>query len=67
MDHPDDTAALTTWTALNAFLMACEDEVQLQTLLDREQLGKRRQEFVKRIHSRINKVRADRERRELLK
>lgn len=55
---------LTTWIGLNEALMATTDEKYLTVLLKKEQSGKNRSQFVKRIHSRLNKVRADRERKE---
>lgn len=57
--------ALTTWENLNAFVMETDDEAKLQKLLKEELNGRKRAQFVKRIHSRINKLRADRERLEL--
>lgn len=57
--------ALTTWDNLNEFVMETNDEAVLQKLLKEELKGRRRAQFVKRIHSRINKLRADRERLEL--
>lgn len=57
--------ALTTWDNLNGFVMETSDEAVLQKLLKEELKGRRRAQFVKRIHSRINKLRADRERGEL--
>lgn len=55
---------LASWEALNAAIMQM-DESQAQELLNAELAGRKRAQFVKRIHSRINKVRADRERAEL--
>lgn len=57
--------ALTTWDNLNEFVMETDDESALQKLLKEELAGRKRAQFVKRIHSRLNKVRADRERAEL--
>lgn len=57
--------ALTTWDNLNEFVMKTTDESALQKLLKEELDGRKRSQFVKRIHSRINKLRADRERAEL--
>lgn len=57
--------ALVSWDNLNAFVMATDDEPVLQKLLKEELSGRKRAQFVKRIHSRINKLRADRERAEL--
>lgn len=58
--------ALMTWDLLNATLRGA-DERTCQTLLKAEQRGRKRKQFLKRIHSRLNKARADRERKELLK
>lgn len=58
--------SLGSWNALNQTLMRTTDEAALRRLLATEQNGANRLTFVKRIYSRLNKVRADRERRELL-
>jgi len=58
--------ALATWVALNDALRDA-NEATCQALLKAEKAGKKRQQFLKRIHSRLNKVRADRERAELAK
>lgn len=57
--------ALVSWDNLNTFVMGTDDEPVLQKLLKEELNGRKRTQFVKRIHSRINKLRADRERAEL--
>lgn len=62
---PITNPALASWDALNAFLMRTTDEKELSSLLKAELEGRKRAQFVTRIHSRINKVRADRERAEL--
>ena len=59
-----DTPELSTWRALNDALRG-SNEKTCRTLLAKEKRGLNRQRFLLRIHSRINKVRADRERREL--
>ena len=59
-----ENPALRTWIALNDKLRDA-DEDQCQQLLDEELIGRKRKQFIKRIHSRLNKVRADRERKEL--
>lgn len=64
MKKPIKNPSLLSWIALNAFLMQA-DEVACAALLKEEQRGRRRAMFLKRIHSRLNKVRADRERSEL--
>lgn len=56
--------ALQTWIGLNDELRDA-DEDRCQELLDEELAGRKRKQFIKRIHSRLNKVRADRERKEL--
>lgn len=56
--------ALQSWLALNDTIREA-DEVVCQALLDEELKGRKRRQFIKRIHSRLNKVRADRERAEL--
>lgn len=58
--------ALTSWTELNDALMG-GDEALAKRLLKEESSGRRRSQFLKRIHSRLNKLRADRERAELEK
>ena len=55
---------LESWDALNSAIMQM-DEAEAKVLLDHELKGRKRSQFVKRIHSRINKLRADRERDEL--
>ncbi len=59
-----ENPALETWIALNDKLRNA-DETTCKQLLEEELAGRRRQQFVKRIHSRLNKARADRERKEL--
>jgi hypothetical protein len=56
--------ALQSWLALNDTIREA-DEAVCQALLDEELKGRKRKQFIKRIHSRLNKVRADRERLEL--
>lgn len=55
---------LRTWLLLNDAMQEA-DEAECQRLLKAELKGKRRKLFLLRIHSRLNKVRADRERAEL--
>ena len=64
MKKPIVNPALRTWEGLNEALMKI-DEKEIQKLLKTELAGRRRAAFTKRIHARLNKVRADRERREL--
>lgn len=58
--------ALTTWTKLNDVLRDA-DEATCRKLVEAEMKGEKRVQYVLRIHSRINKVRAARERLELKK
>jgi len=62
---PTTPPELRTWLGLNDALRGA-DEATCHRLLQLERKGKCRQQFVKRIHSRLNKARADRERAELL-
>ena len=57
--------ALKTWIALNDFVRTANED-QCQNLLVEEQNGRARKQFMRRIHCRLNKVRAERERAELL-
>jgi hypothetical protein len=57
---------LDTWVGLNAVATTL-DEAAARTLLERELAGKCRKGFVFRLHSRINHVRAARERAELMR
>lgn len=56
--------ALSTWIALNDALRGASEET-CQALLKEETNDRQRKQFLRRIHSRLNKVRADRERVEL--
>lgn len=58
--------ALTSWVELNKYLRHATQK-DCDKLLDIETSGKRRQTFLKRIHSRLNKVRAETERKALEK
>ncbi len=58
--------ALKTWDALNEKLRHCQEKVAEQ-LLAEERQGRARKQFLLRIHSRLNYLRAERERRQLLK
>lgn len=55
---------LDNWYKLNDALRGCTEQ-DAKELLELERQGKNRKRFVLRIHSRINRVRADRERDEL--
>lgn len=52
------------WQELNLILKAA-DEALCHKLLEKERKGLKRAQFLRRIHSRLNKVRAARERIEL--
>jgi hypothetical protein len=57
---------LASWIELNAALM--DGDLQLaERLLKEEQANKKRKQFMLRIHSRINKLRAEAEREALRK
>lgn len=56
--------ALKSWDALNEFLKTA-DEDACEKLMTQEREYIKRTSFIKRIHSRLNKVRADRERKEI--
>jgi hypothetical protein len=64
MKKPVNNPALLSWLALNDELREA-DEAVCESLLKEELKGRKRRQFIKRIHSRLNKVRADRERVEL--
>jgi hypothetical protein len=59
------TDPLATWDDLNRHIVVA-DEAVCRDLLCREREGRRRKTFILRIHSRLNLVRAERERRELV-
>lgn len=65
MSKPISCPALSTWILLNDALRGA-DEATCRQLLKAERKGRKRKQFLKRIHSRLNKARADRERQELL-
>ena len=56
--------ALDNWIALNRYVKDATEE-ECRTLLELELNNRARKLFVNRIYSRLNKVRADRERKEL--
>lgn len=64
MKIPVTNEALKTWLGLNDFLRKA-DEAACRLLIKEELKGRNRQQFLRRIHSRLNKVRADRERSNL--
>lgn len=53
------------WKELNEKLMKCTDVKKLEQMLEDEKSGAARRNYLLRIHSRINKVRAEAERAEL--
>jgi len=57
---------LATWVALNEALMAGDIKLA-ERLLAEESKGKRRKTFLLRLHSRINRLRAQSERAALMK
>lgn len=56
---------LASWISLNDAMREANEET-CKSLLREELKGRNRKRFVLRIHSRINKIRADRERKELM-
>ncbi len=64
MKNPVSNSALVSWVALNDKLRGA-NETECRGLLEEELNGCKRKQFIKRIHSRLNKARADRERIEL--
>lgn len=56
--------ALTSWRSLNA-VVGHMTELQLEQALTAERSGRRRPSIMRRLHQRLGKVRAARERREL--
>lgn len=65
MDQASEHPALASWVALNEALMTGDLTLATQ-LLEAERQGKARKQFMLRIHSRVNKLRADAERAALL-
>lgn len=57
---------LRSWNGLNEAIMEM-DEKSCTSLLAEEKKGRARKQFLKRIHSRINLLRAQRERTEIEK
>jgi hypothetical protein len=62
----DMDEALASWNGLNDVIMNYGEKA-VSELLTAERSGRRRIGFLLRIHSRLNKLRADRERTELRK
>lgn len=65
MKKPVKNENLQTWVALNDALRDADEKLCIQ-LLKEEKAGRQRRQFLLRIHSRLNKVRADREREQLM-
>lgn len=59
-----DTEILKSWDNLNTYLRDASVS-DCERLLKSEANGKNRLSFLRRVHSRLNKVRADNEREEL--
>lgn len=55
---------LRTWIRLNDYVRKAS-EVECEELLKVERAGRRRKMFILRIHSRLNRLRRERERKEL--
>lgn len=66
MDVKELDGVLVSWEGLNRTLQSANEET-CKELLAREIAHKKRKQFLLRIHSRLNKVRAQRERAELVK
>jgi len=64
MKEKINNPVLVSWLALNEFIRSA-GEKQCTKLIDEELAGRSRKQFLRRIHSRLNKVRADRERIQL--
>lgn len=63
-NKPIKTPELETWIDLNQALMS-GDLTLAERLLDAEKKGRKRKQFMLRIHSRINKLRAEDEREKI--
>lgn len=55
-----------SWLELNAWLKTAKEPQVVKALAEERKRQPIRAQFVKRIHSRLNKLRADRERQELV-
>ena len=64
MKKPVENPSLQTWMILNESLKNA-DEAKCRKLLADELAGRKRRQFIRRIHSRLNKARADKERQDL--
>ena len=65
MSKPTTTNPLRSWVAMNEALKTLSEK-DCWKLLEQEKKGQQRAQFMLRIHGRANKLRAARERRELL-
>lgn len=61
---PVTNPVLKTWIGLNDALRTADEDL-CRELFREEKNGRSRSQFLSRIHSRLNKVRADREREEM--
>lgn len=59
--EPELAAQCETWLGLNEVVREADEELCLR-LMTHERSRKSRKQFLKRIHSRLNKLRAQRER-----
>ena len=66
LKKPITNPILSSWLKLNSFIITADEKACLK-LLEEEKQGRQRKQFILRIHSRLNRVRANRERRELAK
>lgn len=64
-DRVDTKAILESWGALNTFLNTATEK-EAQELLRAELRGRKRKNAALRCYSRFNRMRADRERKELI-
>jgi hypothetical protein len=60
----DTEKILKTWMTLNAFVNTCSEK-EAQELMKLEIKGSKRKNFIMRCYSRFNRMRAERERKEL--
>ena len=61
----DTKEVLSNWVAINEAMRTCSEKEALK-LMGKERAGENRTRVLLRIHSRMNKLRADRERREIM-
>lgn len=60
-------SAIRSWATLQPYITTIDSEAEAQWLMRAEQMGKNRIRILERLHSRLNKLRLERERRELSK